>query len=283
MSISALTRREEHLLVGDEGDEEADREGAGEDRARPEVDDEDAEHAEEQRVRCPEEQVQPLGGELAVGGLDEQREPVRPPVALAVEELDRAHAAHRLEEMAVPPRRPDDVLGRGLPQRHVEGPAQEAVGDRADQRHRGQRRREPEDHRDGDEAHDPVEDRDHEVGGQRLQDRLLAVEPRHHVADVPRLEVARRAARSGARRGWCAPAPSARRRASSASSRGARSSRPGGAAAGRRRRQASRAAPGRPRRWHDPRSARGRAARAARRPRSRRRGAAGARAPAASR
>ena len=169
-------------------------------------------------------------------------------------------------------------------QRRVGGPAQQAVERRADRdrvasigaEHGTSPRGSP---RTSARRGSP----DDEVGGQRLQDRLLRLEARHHVADVPASRSSSPAAAAGARRGWCAPAPSARRRASSASSRAARADRgltaPAAAEGHRQRRSRPRSAETM-RLVDAPEEER---ATAARRPRSRGRAAAGARAPAAGR
>ena len=92
---------------------------------------------------------------------------------LAVEQLNRLDPAQRLEKMAVAPRRPDDGLHGGLPQRRVERPAQQAVEEGARQDERSESRRENEHDGESDAREQPVEHGLHHVRGDRLQNRLL--------------------------------------------------------------------------------------------------------------
>ena len=78
--------------------------------------------------------------------------------------------------MAVSPGRPDDRFEGSLPQRRVEGPAQQPIEDGPRQREGRERRGQHEHHGHRHDAHQPIEQGDHQIRGQGLQDRVLALE-----------------------------------------------------------------------------------------------------------
>jgi hypothetical protein len=94
---------------------------------RSQPDDGHALDAEHEPVGGAEPEAELLGGEVGVHRVHHEVQPARAPFLLAPEELDRLHAAHRLEEVALLLGGVDDVLLGGAAQRIVEDPAQRAV------------------------------------------------------------------------------------------------------------------------------------------------------------
>ena len=129
---------DELVLVGDEGEQHADGEGVFQHTQGAEPDHNDCQRAQQQHVAGAEHELQLLRGQLPVQRFHQQVQPVGAAVFLTVEQLDGPDAAQRLEEMAVPARRPDDGLHRSLVQRRVEHPAQQTVQRSARQHDSGQ-------------------------------------------------------------------------------------------------------------------------------------------------
>ncbi|CAJ6390383.1 Uncharacterised protein [Burkholderia pseudomallei] len=179
-------------LVCIERHQHADREFAVHHEPRAQPDDDEPFEAEQQPVQLLIQQLQLLHVKARVDLLDEQREPARAALGLPVEQLDRLHAAHRFEEVALLFRGVDDLILRRAPQRPVPEPAQERV-----QRHRAERdEREraavDEHHRERDDRHQPVDHRGQERCRHRLLDRVDRAEARHDVAEMAALEILNR-------------------------------------------------------------------------------------------
>jgi hypothetical protein len=118
-------------------------------------------------VRGTEAQAQLLRDEILVHGIHDEIEPSRLALLLAAEELDRLHATHRLEEMALLLGRMDDVLLGGALERIVEEPAQQAIERDRAKRDAGQCRAVHDHHRERDDRHQAVDERLDEARCQR--------------------------------------------------------------------------------------------------------------------
>ena len=73
---------EELILVADEGKEQPDGKAAVQHPSRTQPDDQDHDNPEDELIGRPEQDAEPLGGQLAVQRLDHQVEPVNPAIRL---------------------------------------------------------------------------------------------------------------------------------------------------------------------------------------------------------
>ena len=111
---------DELILVGDEGEHQADRKGTVQHTCGAEPDDQDLQHSHEQRIARPEQEPELFGRQLPVGRLHQKIQPMSAAILLPVEQLDGANAAKGFEEVTVEPRLPHDGLRRGLPEGRIQ-------------------------------------------------------------------------------------------------------------------------------------------------------------------
>ncbi len=178
-------------LVGVEGHQDADAELAVHHHGRAEPDHQQVLHAEQQAVELLVEQLQLLRTQAGVDLFHQQAEPYRAALVLALEQLQRADAAHRLEEVALLACGVDDLLLGGVAQRPVPDPAAEGVEAHGGDGDGRQRRTVEQHHAEGGDGHQAVQHRREEGRGEGLLDAVHRAEARHHVAQVALLEILR--------------------------------------------------------------------------------------------
>lgn len=178
-------------LVGVEGHQDADAELAVHHHGRAEPDHQQVLHAEQQAVELLVEQLQLLRTQAGVDLFHQQAEPYRAALVLALEQLQRADAAHRLEEVALLARGVDDLLLGGVAQRPVPDPAAEGVEAHGGDGDGRQWRTVEQHHAEGGDGHQAVQHRREEGRGEGLLDAVHRAEARHHVAQVALLEILR--------------------------------------------------------------------------------------------
>ena len=110
----------ELLLEGEEREQHADAEAAVHHQQRAEPDHRDALQPEQQPVQHGEQQFELARRDAGVHRVDDDVHEPRLPVVLAVEQLDRLHAAQRFEEVARLVRLVDDGFLGGVAQRPEE-------------------------------------------------------------------------------------------------------------------------------------------------------------------
>lgn len=153
-------------LVGVEGHQDADAELAVHHHGRAEPDHQQVLHAEQQAVELLVEQLQLLRTQAGVDLFHQQAEPYRAALVLALEQLQRADAAHRLEEMALLARGVDDLLLGGVAQRPVPDPAAEGVEAHGGDGDGRQWRTVEQHHAEGGDGHQAVQHRREEGRGE---------------------------------------------------------------------------------------------------------------------
>ncbi len=103
----------ELILVGEEGDEHADRQIAIDHRAYTEIDDQQTVDAEQGGACRLEPGIEFLHSQFGVHALDQMVDPAFPATRFDVQDLEAADAAHRFHEMGIFLRRlADGFLGQ---------------------------------------------------------------------------------------------------------------------------------------------------------------------------
>ena len=180
--------REKQQLERQKAEQHAGGEAAIEHQLRGKPDDSHVLQPEDQAVNRAMRDRQPLAGHARIGVLDHQVLIGAAPLGFAHVQLDRQHAAQRLDEVGAGARLVDQRLVGGAPLRVVEQPARQAVGNAGTDHDQRQQRAVPEHHEEGQHHHQAVDQRFEEGQRQRALDRVHAAEARHDVADVALLE-----------------------------------------------------------------------------------------------